>query len=89
MYFLCEETDNIYFCAIENILQVCSEGFNSHFQKEQLLHLARIKSYRHYKLSIISSNQRLLHNVLNFVIGDSQLNHMVVAYTILVKLNLM
>ena len=30
---------------LKNILQACSEGFNSHFQKEQFLYLAWIKSY--------------------------------------------
>ena len=37
--------------SLENI-----EGFDSHFQEEQFLYLAWIKSYWHYKLSIISSN---------------------------------
>ena len=47
MYFLCEETDNTKFQIIENILETCSEGFN-------FLHLAQIKNYRHYKLSVFS-----------------------------------
>ena len=38
------------------MLQACIEGFDSHFQKEQFLYLAWIKSYWHYKLSIISYN---------------------------------
>ena len=28
---------------MKNILQACSESFNSHFQKEQFLHLAQVK----------------------------------------------
>ena len=30
---------------LKNILQACSEGFNSRFQKKQFLNLARTKSY--------------------------------------------
>ena len=43
---------------MKNILQACSKGFSSHFQKEQFLYLARIKSYpvTHIEVEDVISN---------------------------------